>query len=62
MHLSYTKTAQTQFTLPGGETERVKTNFLRPADRRVRNHTLTEMLEINALERLGKRVKLHLVY
>lgn len=62
MHLSYTTAAQTQFTLPGGETARVKTNFLRPADRRVRNHTLTEMLEINAPERLGKRVKLHLVY
>lgn len=48
LHLSYTKTAQTQFTLPGGDGES-ETNFLRPADERVRNHTLTEMLEINTL-------------
>lgn len=52
MHLSYTKTAQTQFTLPGRD-EESETNFPRSADSRVRNHTVTEML---------KRVKLHLVY
>ena len=50
LHLSHTQTAHTQFTLScrDGESE---THFLRPADRRVRNHTVTEMLE-----------KVHLVY
>ncbi len=49
LHLSYTKTAQTQFTLPGRDRES-ETNFPGPADRRVRNHTVTEMLEINTLK------------
>lgn len=47
LHLSYTKTAQTQFTLAGGD-GKSETNFPRPADRRVRNHAVTEMLEISA--------------
>lgn len=49
LHLSYTKTAQTQFTLPAGDGES-ETNFTRPADRGVRNHTLTEMLEMTERE------------
>lgn len=40
LHLSYTQTAQTQFTAPDRYTG---TNFARHADGRVRNHT-TEML------------------
>lgn len=47
LHLSYTKTAQTQFILPGGVGE--SENFFRPADR-VRNHPLTRMLQINVLD------------
>lgn len=50
MHLSYTKTAQTQFTLPS-RGEESETNFLKPADKRVRNHMLTEMLEISTESR-----------
>lgn len=49
LHLSYTQTAQTHFALPSGDGE-TETNFLRPAKERVRNHTLTGMFEINALD------------
>lgn len=43
LHLSYTQTAQTQFIHADRDRE-TETNFPRPADRRIRNHTMTEML------------------
>ena len=57
LHLSYTKTAQTQFTLAGGDGES-ETNFPRPADRRVRNHAVTETLRDQRTVKV-QRARLH---